>query len=336
MEIRTNYSVKNLNSFSIDAETKYFIEINSEKDIYDFINTEKFKNEELIILGGGNNILFTKNFSGIILHPNIKSISIEFENSDYAIVKAGAAEDWDSFVEWTVNQNFAGIENLSSIPGTVGASPVQNIGAYGVEVKDLITKIDAFNLETGELKTFSNNECNFSYRNSIFKEKFKNKYLITYVYFKLYKNPEFKIHYGDIKNELLKYKELNLKSLRQAIINIRDSKLPKPEKIPNAGSFFKNPIVNKSKFKKLKAEFPEIVSYKIDEYNFKLAAGWLIDFLGWKGKVIGNAGVHDKQALVLINKNNASGLEIIDLAHEIKKSVFDKFGIDLEFEVNIV
>jgi len=336
VKIERNYPLKKLNSFSINVSANYFVEIHSENDIVDFINNKELKNKEILILGGGNNILFTKDFAGVVIYLNIKHKSIEKETEDYAIIKVGAAEDWDSFVEWTVNKYFYGLENLSSIPGTVGASPVQNIGAYGAEVKDNIIKIDAICLKTGKFVSFLNSVCEFSYRNSIFKEKYKNKYIITYVYFKLNKKASFKIQYGDIIKELKNFSELNIKTLRQTIINIRDSKLPKPEEIPNAGSFFKNPVVNKEKLNKLKFKFPEIVSYKIDNDNYKLAAGWLIDFAGWKGKNLNNVGVHKKQALVLININNARGSEILYLADVISKSISLKFGIELEYEVNIV
>ena len=336
MEIKRNYPLKKLNSFGIDVYANYFVEINSENDIIDFINNDELKNKEILILGGGNNILFTKDFAGVVIYLNIKYKNIESETEEHAIIKAGAAEDWDSFVKWTVNKYFYGLENLSSIPGTVGASPVQNIGAYGTEVKDSIIKVNAISLKTGEYITFSNSECEFSYRNSVFKEKYKNQYIITYVYFKLNKRASFKIQYGDIIKELKNFSELNIKTLRQTIIKIRDAKLPKPEEIPNAGSFFKNPVVNKEKLNKLKLEFPEIVSYKIDNDNYKLAAGWLIDFAGWKGENLNNVGVHEKQALVLININNARGSEILYLADVISKSISLKFGIELEYEVNIV
>ncbi len=336
MKIRRNFPLKKLNSFSIDVKANYFVEIYSEEDLIDFINNKEFKNREILILGGGNNILFTTDFTGVVIYVNILHKSIKQATEDVAIVKVGAGEEWDSFVEWTVNKNLYGIENLSSIPGTVGASPVQNIGAYGVEVKDTIFKVEAFCLKTGKIIEFNNSDCNFSYRNSIFKEKYKNKYIITYVYFKLSKQASFKIQYGDIIKELKNFEVLDINTLRQTIINIRDSKLPKPEYIPNAGSFFKNPIVSKEKHNQLKVEFPDIVSYKIDDNNYKLAAGWLIDFAGWKGVSLTNVGVHKKQALVLININNAKGAEILYLADIICKAISLKFDVELEYEVNIV
>ncbi|MEN8121509.1 MAG: UDP-N-acetylmuramate dehydrogenase [Bacteroidota bacterium] len=334
-KIYEKYSLKELNSFKVDVYTDYYVAPKSLADIREVISDNKYEDIPKLILGGGSNMLFTGNFKGLIIHPQIIGISIESDTENYVIVKVGAAVIWDVFVNWSVEHNYGGIENLSLIPGTVGASPVQNIGAYGVEVKDTIYEVHAIKMDTGKHRIFNNEECKFNYRESIFKNKLKNQYLITHVYFKLSKKANFKLEYGNIQKELNNFEEVNLKTIRQAVINIRESKLPDPEITPNAGSFFKNPVVTNDKFQKLIKQFPDIANYPIDKDNVKLAAGWLIDHLGWKGEIFGRAGVHKNQALVLVNMGDAKGEEIIGLANKIRMSVLNSFGIDLNFEVNV-
>ncbi len=335
IETYQNYSLRNLNSFKVDVYTDYYAAPKSLAEIQEVILDTKYKNIPKLVLGGGSNMLFTTNFKGLIIHPQIKGISIETETEDYVIVKVGAAEIWDEFVNWGVNHNLGGIENLSLIPGSVGASPVQNIGAYGVEVKDTIYKVNTIELSTGKPRVFSDKMCKFNYRNSIFKNELKNQYLITSVYFRLSKKPSYIIDYGNIQEEIKKFNKLNLKTIRQAIINIREAKLPDPESIPNAGSFFKNPAVSHKKHQELIKKFPDMVSYPIDKNHVKLAAGWLIDHIGLKGKSLGQAGVHKNQALVLVNLDNASGMEILELAKLVRDTVFSNFDVNLDFEVNI-
>ena len=287
-------------------------------------------------MGSGSNILFTSDFKGIILCPEIGGIKIEEQDQENVLISAGAGVNWDNLVEWTVNKGFGGLENLSLIPGLVGATPVQNIGAYGVEVKDTIEKVRAVSIEDGAIAEFNNNDCRFEYRNSIFKGKIKGKYLVTRVYYRLTSNPLLKLDYGSLNDEIKKLGDVTLKNVRQAVINIRRSKLPDPKIIGNAGSFFKNPVVSSSAAENLKKMYPQMPAYKDQSGGIKLAAGWLIDQCGWKGKRIGDAGVHDKQALVLVNLGKANGKEIYNLSEEIKKSVWEKFSIELEREVEVV
>jgi UDP-N-acetylmuramate dehydrogenase len=336
MEIKENYPLKSLNTFAIDIKSKFYAAPSSIVELTELLSISIYKPLKKLIIGGGSNLLFTKDFDGMVIHPILKEKTIIEKSAEYIIVKAGAGENWDEFVQWTVENSIAGIENLSLIPGTIGACPVQNIGAYGVEVGDLIEKVEAIEIESGTIREFANNECKFGYRESIFKQELKGRYIITSGFFKLALRPDFKINYGALKEELAKFDEISLSTVRQAIINIRESKLPNPVASPNAGSFFKNPSVSKELADDLKSKFPEMVSYTNTDGSVKLAAGWLIDRLGWKGKTLNDAGVHEKQALVLVNKGNATGNQILELASKIKKSVFQTFGVELEYEVNIV
>jgi UDP-N-acetylmuramate dehydrogenase len=337
MEINNNISLKSLNSFGIEAIAKTFIEISDINDLTNFHKTEILKSEPYYILGGGSNILFTKDFAGTIIHPNFKGIVIIEENKDSSLVKVFAGEVWDDFVNFCVTNNLSGIENLSLIPGNCGAAPVQNIGAFGVEIKDCMESVELYNIETGEKITLTNNECKFGYRTSIFKTDFKNNWLIISTTYKLTNtNHNFNTSYGALSEELKKHNEVSLKSIRESVIFIRTSKLPDPKEMGNAGSFFKNPIVKIKKAEEIIKIFANAPVYKFSETEVKLAAGWLIEQCGWKGKQIGNVGVHKKQALVLVNYGNAKGIEIINLSENIKKSVFDKFGIKLETEVNFL
>ena len=333
--MESNKSLLPYNTFRIDVKAKYFVEISSIDDLNKLIQLDEFKSNNKFILGGGSNLLLTKDFDGIVVRLGIKGISI-LEDSDDIYVEAGAAEVWNDFVQFNVDKGFAGIENLSLIPGTVGACPIQNIGAYGVEVKDTIYKVNAFHLASGELKSFSNEECKFSYRESAFKNEWKGEYIITSVVFKLSKTLNLKLHYGAIEEELSKRGISNptLRNVADVVSEIRVSKLPDPSTIGNSGSFFKNPIIEKSLFNTIQINFPEIVNYPTQDGKVKLAAGWLIEQCGWKGKQIGNVGTWKNQALVIVNHGGASGKEIFDFSELIISSVYERFGVKLEREVN--
>jgi UDP-N-acetylmuramate dehydrogenase len=289
-------------------------------------------------LGGGSNLLLTQDVNALVIKNNLKGISIIKETDDNVWVKCSAGEVWHEFVLWCIAHNFGGLENLSLIPGCTGASPMQNIGAYGVEIKDTFYELEAIDLTSGNKHVFSKSDCEFGYRESIFKHRLKNKFIITSVTFQLSKKPAFHIEYGAIKQELdrMDISELNIKAISQAIINIRTSKLPNPKEIGNAGSFFKNPEVSSTIYLSLQKEFPNIVAYPLENSNYKLAAGWLIEQCGLKGFQIGDAGVHKLQALVLVNYGKATGKEIYDLSTHVLQTVQAKFGVSLEREVNII
>ncbi len=291
-----------------------------------------------MILGGGSNVLFTRNFLGMVLKMEISGIDIVEDAEDSVLVSFGAGENWHQCVLWAVENNYGGIENLSLIPGTIGAAPMQNIGAYGVEVKEVFHSLEAYEVKTGKIVRFFNEDCKFGYRYSVFKGPQRDKYIITKVNLRLSKKPVYNISYGAIKETLdeMGVEELSLKAISQAVINIRQSKLPDPAQIGNAGSFFKNPVVENSYFDSLRAAFEEIPGYRLDEEYTKVPAAWLIDQCGWKGKRKGNIGVHDKQALVLVNHGGGKGKDLVDLSEEIQKSVQGTFGIQLETEVNII
>ncbi len=335
MNIRSNQSLLAYNTFRIDVNAKYFVEVSSVDELKEVLSSDVCKQNKLFILGGGSNLLLTKDFDGLVIRLGIKGITV-CEEGDDVYVEAGAAEIWNDFVQFNVNKGYAGIENLSLIPGTVGASPIQNIGAYGVEIKDCFHSLTAIDIETLELKKFNKDECEFSYRESVFKNKFKGKYIICSVVFKLSKIANLKLHYGAIQDELTKRNilEPNIKDVADVVSHIRVSKLPDPSTIGNSGSFFKNPIISKTQFESIQNKFPEIVSYPVDEQHVKLAAGWLIEQCGWKGKQIGNAGTWKNQALVIVNHGGATGKEIFDFSQAIIDSVYQRFGVSLEREVN--
>jgi UDP-N-acetylmuramate dehydrogenase len=336
MKSYNNISLLPFNSFGIDVNAKRFVEFSEKHELVEFIKSGALKSD-YYILGGGSNILFTKDFEGTIIHPNLKGISVIEENNISATIRVNAGEVWDQFVEFCVNQNFGGLENLSLIPGHCGAAPVQNIGAFGVEIKDHLFEVEITNLETGESKTISSINCEFGYRSSIFKTTLKHKWIITSTVYKLTKSKHvFNTNYGNIKDELSRFQETNLKSIRQAVINIRTSKLPDPKEKGNAGSFFKNPVVTNERAEELKKTFPDVPLYPFTAAETKVAAGWLIDNCGWKGKKLNDAGVHEKQALVIVNHGKAKSEDIIQLAENIKSSVLQKFMIQLETEVNYV
>jgi UDP-N-acetylmuramate dehydrogenase len=337
MNMINNHSLKPYNTFGINVDAKYFIEVASVaeiKEVIEYINIHKIP---FLILGGGSNILFTSDFDGLVIKINLKGIDLVQEDDDHYFLKVQAGENWDDLVKYCVENNYAGLENLSLIPGCVGACPIQNIGAYGVEMKDHFQELEAFDLTDGSIRTMSKTDCRFGYRSSIFKNELKGKVIILSVTFRLDKLPVLRTGYGAITDELnkMEVKERSIQSIRNAVINIRRSKLPDPTEIGNAGSFFKNPTVSPVFRNKLLKSHPGMVSYSQSNGDYKLAAGWLIEQCGWKGKRIGDAGVHGKQALVLVNYGKATGKEILDLADEIKKSVFETFGVLLEREVNV-
>lgn len=340
MNIQQNISLKNFNTFGIDVFAKQFSVFSNVDELQELIvyNKSISNNQSPFILGGGSNILLTKNIERLVLKNEIKGIDLIREDENYVYVKSGAGENWHSFVQYCLQRNWAGVENLSLIPGNVGAGPMQNIGAYGVELKEVFYELEAFNIKEQKVYTFTVNDCAFGYRESVFKTKYKNRFIILSVTFCLHKKPTFNISYGAIKEELEKMNvhQLSIQSISQAVINIRSSKLPDPAKIGNAGSFFKNPSVAKNIFNDLKIKFPNIIGYENNDGTMKLAAGWLIEQCGWKGFRKGDAGCNDKQALVLINFGNATGKEIYDLSEEILQSVKNKFGVSLEREVNII
>jgi len=342
MKIEQNISLRPFNTFRIDAKAKYFAAFTNQDELSQLVID--YEKSSKLILGGGSNILFTKDFDGIVLNNCIKGIEELHEESEYVFVKVGAGENWHQFVQYCINKNWAGLENLSLIPGNVGAAPMQNIGAYGVEQEDLFWDLEAFHLRDRTLVTFTSGDCRFGYRESAFKSVYKDQFAILSVTFRLRKKPIFHTSYGAIQEELQKMgvKELSIRAISQAVINIRSSKLPDPKDIGNAGSFFKNPIVSGDHYKKLKLDNPSIVGYEAIGGSVKLAAGWLIEQCGpqesvtWKGYRKGDAGVHAKQALVLVNYGDAKGKEILGLSKEIQNSVKKKFDVELEREVNIV
>jgi len=338
MKISTDVPLKKYNTFGLNYTTDCFIHIRNEKEATAVFNGTLSWNKPLLIVGSGSNLLFTGDFKGTILYPDLRGIRIEDQDNEKGIVtvSAGAGVNWDVFVEWTVNNGFGGLENLSLIPGKVGATPVQNIGAYGVEINNLIIKVKTISTDDGSIRFFTNKECEFGYRNSVFKNSAKGKYLVTRVYYSLETLPRLCMSYESLKEEVNKLGGETLRNVRQAVINIRKNKLPDPEIIGNAGSFFKNCVVENSFAEGLKKEYPEMPVYEDIAGYKKLASGWLIDRCGWKGKRIGDAGVHDKQALVLINYGNATGKQIYELSEEIRKSVYQKFGVDMVREAEVI
>ena len=336
MQIHENFPLKPYNTFSIDVKAKFF---NSFSFVEELEETLMMYSEyPILILGGGSNILFTKDYHGAVLKNEIKGIELQHEDAEHVYVKVGAGENWHQFVLYCIKHNWAGVENLSLIPGNIGASPIQNIGAYGVELDDVFWSLEAFHLSERKIHTFTATDCEFGYRDSVFKNRYKNEFAILSVTFQLKKKPIYHISYGAITEELEKMgvKDLNIKAVSQAVINVRSAKLPDPQRIPNAGSFFKNPEVSASKYEELKLRFPDIIAYPLAKGTVKLAAGWMIEQSGWKGYRKGDAGCHAKQALVLVNYGNATGKEIYDLSEEILQSVKNKFDVVLEREVNII
>jgi len=337
VEILSNISLKQYNTFGIDVKAKHFVSVKSVEELKSVLNLEAFP--EKFILGGGSNMLLTKDVDVLVIHLDLKNIEITSKNEDTVIVKVATGENWHDFVLWCLEHNFGGIENLSLIPGNVGATPIQNIGAYGVELKDVFVSCEALHINTQKVRIFTKEECKFEYRNSIFKQDLKGKYVILNITLELTnKNHKINTSYGAITEELKKMKveSPSIQDVSNAVITIRESKLPNPKVIGNSGSFFKNPIISISHFNTLKINFPEIPSYSVSEENIKIPAGWLIEHLGFKGKRFGNYGVHNKQALVLVNYDDAKGEDIFKLSQLIQSTVKRIFDINLELEVNII
>ena len=332
--IHFNHSLQSYNTFGVDVKAKAFVEIDSVSTLEKVLADNTLP---VMILGGGSNLLFTKDLEALVIRNNILGKNIVKETENFAIIEVGAGENWHQLVLWSLEKKLYGIENLSLIPGMVGAAPIQNIGAYGVELKDVFEKLEALNLGTKKIDVFTNEECEFAYRESVFKKALKGKYCIIKVFLKLSKKPEVNVSYGAIKETLSEMGVLNPspKDVSEAVIKIRSSKLPDPEVLHNSGSFFKNPEIDRPTFESLQIKFPEIVFYELPNGQVKIPAGWLIEQCGWKGKRIGSVGCHAKQALVLVNYGGATGQELLDHAHKVIASVKEKFGIELTPEVNI-
>lgn len=337
MKLYENVSLKSYNTFGLDVTARYFSPFSSLEQLQEALSLPLSSHNPLV-LGGGSNMLLTKDVDGVVLKNEVMGIEVTGEDSEHVYVKAGAGVNWHQFVLYCIGHNFAGVENLSLIPGNVGASPMQNIGAYGVEIKDVFHELEAFHIQDKVLKAFTLPECQFGYRESVFKRQYRNQFVITSVTYRLNKVPAFNTSYGAIKQELEKMgvTDLSIQAISRAVINIRTSKLPDPKEVGNAGSFFKNPQVPNAQYEALKNEHPQIVAFPVDEGHTKLAAGWLIEQCGWKGYRKGDAGCYPKQALVLVNYGGATGAEIYQLSEAIIQSVREKFGVTLEREVNII
>lgn len=337
MRIEENFNLQAYNTFAIDCRCRYFVESEREEDFITLAASYELQPEKILLLGAGSNFLFTEDFDGTVIYPIMPGIERIEEDGEHVWVRVGAGVVWDDFVAWAVGQGLGGVENMSFIPGHVGASPVQNVGAYGMEAADTIAEVEAIDIEHACKVKIKAGDCCFAYRDSAFKHQWKNRYIITYVVFCLKKVPEFRLDYGSIRAEIEKAGgEINLKNVREAVFRIRSSKLPDVKEWPSAGSFFKNPVVSPAEADRLKQQYPELPVYPMTEGGVKLAAGWLIEKAGWKGKSLGPAAVHDRQALVLVNRGNATGFDVTRLANEVKKSVFLKFNVWLEPEVNVV
>ncbi len=336
--IQTNVNLQPHNTFGLESIATHFASFKTIEELKELLIHNQTAQQELLVLGGGSNILLTKNFDGLVLKNDLKGIATVSEQENHCLVKAFAGENWHDFVLYAIENNLGGIENLSLIPGSVGAAPMQNIGAYGTEIKDVFHELEALNIETLEVKKFEADACNFGYRESVFKRGLKGKYIIVSMTLRLTKNHTLNTSYGAIEKQLaeMKITAPTIKNVSDAVIAIRQSKLPDPKQIGNSGSFFKNPVIGKEQFETLKINFPNIAHYPIDENNIKLAAGWLIDNAGWKGKTIDNYGVHKNQALVLVNYGGAQGQDIYNLSQEILESIKSIYGVDLEREVNII
>jgi UDP-N-acetylmuramate dehydrogenase len=337
MEILNNFSLKNYNTFGIEAKAEQFVAVHTVPELKSIL--EQNKTQKKFVLGGGSNMLLTKNIEALVIHIDLKGKKILKEDADYVWIESQAGENWHQFVVWSIEQNFGGLENMSLIPGNVGTTPVQNIGAYGTEIKDTFVSCEAINIENQEMRTFTKEECHFGYRESVFKNEVKDQYIIVSVVYKLTKqNHKINISYGDITAELAKnnVSTPTLKDVSNAVIAIRKSKLPDPAELGNSGSFFKNPILLKTDFEPIHQKFPEMRFFDISETEVKVPAGWLIEQAGLKGKRFGDAGIHKNQALVLVNYGGATGQEILDVSKTVQDTVFETFGIHIEAEVNII
>ena len=333
MNIQQNISLKPYNTFGIDVLAKRFVRVNSVDELLAVLKVEK----DIFLLSGGSNMLLTNDIDRLVVYLNLKGIQVHEYENDTVCISCDAGEDWHEFVLWCISHNYGGLENLSLIPGNVGTSPIQNIGAYGVEIKDVFYELKAVEIATGKIKTFSLEDCEFGYRNSIFKNELKGRFVIISVSFILTKNShKLNTSYGALKSQLVNVKNLDIRTISDAVITIRKSKLPDPNKIGNGGSFFKNPIISAQFFQGLNKKYPKIPHYLISETHVKIPAAWLIEQCGFKGQRYGDAGVHSKQALVLVNHNNASGDDILNLARRIQTKVKKIFDISLEIEVNVI
>jgi UDP-N-acetylmuramate dehydrogenase len=330
-----DFPLLQLNTFQVAATASCYVELKDISEIREFLASDLYGTRPRFILGGGSNVLFTKDFDGIIIRPFIKGIEKISENSEFVILKAGAGEDWDGFVAYCVEHDLGGVENLSFIPGSVGASPVQNIGAYGVEAGEVIHSVEGIDLENGNKVIFSADECRFSYRDSVFKNELKGRVVITHVLFRLLKSHIFKTSYPDLNKELDNYPDTTIRNIRQAVISIRSNKLPDPSVLGNAGSFFKNPVVPKERIASLRRSYPTMPVYTVNNDLIKLSAAWLIEHSGWKGKRWGRTGTYKKQPLIIVNHGGATGNEVLQCALKIQKAVMNHFAIRLEMEVNV-
>lgn len=337
MEILRDKNIKEFNTFGVEAQAKFLVVVNSEADFEELLTTDEFQNNEKLFLGGGSNVLITRNFDGLVVINNIKGIDILNENEEEVLIKANSGENWHDFVEFTVGRGYWGIENLALIPGTVGAAPMQNIGAYGVELRETLVNVEALNIKNGEKRIFQNEECDFGYRSSVFKNTLKGEYFISAITLKLSKLENKKINYAVLQNYLAdnNIEVAHSRDVASAVSSIRRTKLPDPKILGNAGSFFKNSFVEKEKLEELKINYPEIPSFE-EGGRFKIPSAWLIEQCGYKGKKEGNVGMHERQALVLVNYGGATGQEIKDFSDRVISSVKEKFGIALEKEVNLI
>lgn len=338
LRIKEDYNLKSYNTLGVKARADQFISIESVEQLVQVLTADEYKDTDKFVLGGGSNVLFVDDFGGLVLHMAIRGMRKIDEDEEYVWIQSGAGEVWHQLVLHCVERGWGGIENLSLIPGTVGAAPIQNIGAYGAELQDVFESLEAVKIKTGQVRNFNYEECRFGYRDSIFKNELKGKYIITHVTLRLSKKPELNTSYGAIKAKLDEkgIRNPSIKDISDVVIEIRNSKLPDPKALGNAGSFFKNPVVSEKKYEQLKQKYPGIPGYPLDDGRVKVPAGWLIEETGWKGKVVGNAGTYHNQALVIVNHGGATGKEIWQLAQKVKEAVKQVFGIELDPEVNII
>ena len=337
MQQYTNYPLLQHNTFQMDVRAALYVEYNSVDELCQFLSSTDFEHHRnrFIHIGAGSNLLFAGDYNGLVLHSAIHDLEVVEDTSEYQLLRVGSGYVWDDLVAYCVDHKLAGIENLSAIPGEVGASAVQNIGAYGVEVCDVIDRVEAIDLQ-GTPRIFTKEECQYGYRDSIFKRELRGKYIITHVVYRLMKSPAFKLGYGDLRARVEAEGDPTLDAVRKAVTAIRESKLPNPKELGNAGSFFTNPVIPREQYDTLKSKFPDIPSYPIDETHVKVPAGWLIEHVGWKGRALGDAAAHDRQALVLVNKGGATGSEIMQLAHRISQDIYAQYGIRIVPEVNYI
>lgn len=336
MHFYQNHSLLNFNTFGLNVNARHFFEFDSENELIEMLQHHLIKENPLLVIGQGSNLLFLNDFDGVVLHSAIRGIQVIEETEDAVIIEVGSGVIWDDLVEYCVKQGWSGIENLSLIPGETGAAAIQNIGAYGVEIKDVVQKVNAVRIADSQRCAFELETCRYAYRESVFKKELKGQFIVTSVIIRLSKKPVFNLSYNHLEKEVLKNGAMNLENIRNTIIQVRESKLPDPKVLGNAGSFFMNPVVKRERYKALQLQYPDMPHYFVSEQEEKIPAGWLIEQCGWKGRTIGNVGVHAKQALVLVNYGGAKGQEIAELAAMIQQSVADMFGINLIPEVNFI